>query len=77
MFSYFTDVGKVGEATSTLEVREFGLIFTRIILTSKIQFCKVNEGLQTGGKIAQIQQKNQDVREYNQILPQNSPMNLS
>lgn len=58
MFGYFTDVGKAGEATSTSEVREFRLILTsqRIILRSKIQFCKVNETLQTGEKLAQIQQ---------------------
>lgn len=46
-------------------VKEFRLIFTnrRNVLTSKMQFNKVNESLQVGGTIAQIQNKNQAVRE--------------
>ena len=67
MYSYFTDVSKVAEATSTLEAFQVNsrLIFTnrRSVLTSKMQFNKVNESLQVGGTIAQIQNKNQAVRE--------------
>lgn len=46
-------------------VKEFRLIFTnrRNVLTSKMQFNKVNESLQVGGTIAQIQNKNKAVRE--------------